>query len=186
MTLQAPFPWFGGKSRVAAEIWSRFGDVRNYVEPFFGSGAVLLARPQPFQGVETINDACGFVANFWRAVQADAAGVAQWCDWPVNETDLAARHYWLVTEGRDRLARLLGDPAGYCPQVRVPAHGSGAAMRGSARTGRASAAGARTWAHIKRSTRRELTCARGLPTCPRGCGRSVLRMATGLASPATV
>ena len=55
--LPAPFPWFGGKSRVAPAVWERFGVVRNYVEPFFGSGAVLLARPAPFEGPETINDA---------------------------------------------------------------------------------------------------------------------------------
>jgi DNA adenine methylase len=116
-TLQAPFPWFGGKRAVADEIWRRFGDVQNYVEPFFGSGAVLLARPKPFKGVETINDADGFVANFWRAVQADPETVARWADWPVNENDLHARHYWLVTEGRDRLAPLAGDPGAYDAQV---------------------------------------------------------------------
>ncbi len=38
-TLKAPFPWFGGKSRVAPDVWARFGDVANYVEPFFGGGA---------------------------------------------------------------------------------------------------------------------------------------------------
>jgi len=69
--LKAPFPWFGGKSRVAPEVWARFGDVRNYVEPFFGSGAVLLGRPGGATGTETINDIDGFVANFWRALQAD-------------------------------------------------------------------------------------------------------------------
>ena len=43
--LKAPFPWFGGKSLVADIVWQRFGDIPNYVEPFFGSGAVLLGRP---------------------------------------------------------------------------------------------------------------------------------------------
>ena len=44
MTLQAiPVVW--GKSRVADLVWKRFGDTPNYVEPFFGSGAVLLKRP---------------------------------------------------------------------------------------------------------------------------------------------
>src|SRR5689334_19180994 len=52
-TLKAPFPWFGGKSRVASLVWERFGEVRNYVEPFAGSLAVLLGRPQPFAGPET-------------------------------------------------------------------------------------------------------------------------------------
>lgn len=43
--LRAPFPWFGGKSRAAPLVWSALGDVANYVEPFAGSLAVLLARP---------------------------------------------------------------------------------------------------------------------------------------------
>ena len=43
--MKAPFPWFGGKRRVAPEIWAAFGDVDNYVEPFAGSLAVLLERP---------------------------------------------------------------------------------------------------------------------------------------------
>jgi hypothetical protein len=115
--LQAPFPWFGGKSRVAAEIWRRFGDVQNYVEPFFGSGAVLLARPQPFTGPETVNDADGFLVNFWRAIKAAPDEVAEWADWPVSEADLHARHYWLITEGRDRLTRILGNPDGYDAKI---------------------------------------------------------------------
>ena len=52
MMMQVPFPWFGGKSRAAHLVWERFGDLPNYVEPFFGSGAVLLNRPAP-AGTET-------------------------------------------------------------------------------------------------------------------------------------
>ena len=44
--LQAPFVWFGGKRKVAAEVWDALGDVDNYVEPFAGSLAVLLGRPE--------------------------------------------------------------------------------------------------------------------------------------------
>ena len=79
MKLRAPFPWFGGKSAVASIVWQRFGDVRNYVEPFAGSLAVLLGRPHwPWEGnrIETVNDADCFLANFWRALQADPEGVA--------------------------------------------------------------------------------------------------------------
>lgn len=42
--LKAPFPYFGGKSRVAEPVWQRFDDVPNYVEPFAGFLAILLAR----------------------------------------------------------------------------------------------------------------------------------------------
>ena len=53
-TLRAPFPWFGGKSRAAPLVWAALGDVANYVEPFAGSLAVLLARPSAPR-VETVN-----------------------------------------------------------------------------------------------------------------------------------
>lgn len=102
--LRAPFPWFGGKSRAAPIIWPRFGDPVNYIDPFFGSGAVLLARPSKPQ-IETVNDLDGFLANFWRAVATDPEQVAHFADWPVNELDLHARHRWLVNriEFRERM-----------------------------------------------------------------------------------
>jgi DNA adenine methylase len=107
--LQAPFPYFGGKRTVADLVWDRFGNVPNYVEPFFGSGAVLLMRPHD-PGIETVNDACGFVANFWRAVQSDPEAVAKHADNPVNENDLHARHAWLVGQTDGIQSRLEGDP----------------------------------------------------------------------------
>ena len=34
--LKAPFIWFGGKRKVAPQVWAAIGDVDNYVEPFAG------------------------------------------------------------------------------------------------------------------------------------------------------
>lgn len=113
--LTAPFPWFGGKRRAAPTVWSLFGDATGYIEPFCGSLAVLLARPDALP-VETVNDADGFVANFWRAVAADAEAVARWADWPVNECDLEARHAWLVNRSQ-RLRWSLEDPDFYDAKV---------------------------------------------------------------------
>jgi hypothetical protein len=114
-------PWFGGKRRVAPEVWAVLGDVDNYVEPFAGSLAVLLERPGkhtgPTLGAETVNDADAYLANLWRAIHADPEGVARAADWPVNETDLIARHSWLVTKGRERIARLEADPEWYDSRV---------------------------------------------------------------------
>ena len=101
---KAPFPAFGGKSRVAAEVWARLGHVRNYVEPFCFSAAMLWKRPV-VGAIETINDRNAFVANFWRAVRNDPDAVAHHADWPVNESDLHARHRWLV--GSDAAAAKL-------------------------------------------------------------------------------
>jgi hypothetical protein len=115
-TLKAPFPWFGGKSRVSHLVWARFGDVANYVEPFFGSGAVLLGRPDA-PGTETVNDADCYLANFWRAISLDPDEVAKWTDWPVNEADLESRHRWLVNTGKARIEGIKADPDFYDAQV---------------------------------------------------------------------
>jgi hypothetical protein len=114
--IPSPFPWFGGKRKVAAEVWARFGAVENYVEPFFGSGAVLFGRPDP-TGNETINDADGYVANFWRAIQQAPEETATWADQPVNENDLHARHIWLVQQRETLRAQLEGDPDWHDPKI---------------------------------------------------------------------
>lgn len=115
--MDAPFPWFGGKRRVAEIAWRALGRVGGYVEPFAGSLAVLLRRPGGAAGVETVNDADAYVGNFWRAVQAAPDEVARFADWPVNETDLFARHLWLVNAGRERLAAMESDPEYYDARV---------------------------------------------------------------------
>lgn len=107
--MNAPFPYFGGKRRAAAAIWERLGNVHNYVEPFCGSCAVLLARPTP-PHIETVNDADGLLANFWRAMTMYPDEVARWADWPVNEADLVARQNWLVRQRESLTARLMADP----------------------------------------------------------------------------
>jgi hypothetical protein len=116
--LSAPFPWFGGKRRVAPAIWERFGDVDNYVEPFFGSGAVLLGRPpQHAAKIETVNDLDGFVANFWRSLAVDPETTATYADWPIIEADLNARHVYLVSIRDTLLRKLEGDPEFYDPLI---------------------------------------------------------------------
>ena len=116
--MKAPFIWFGGKRRVASLVWDALGDVDNYVEPFAGSLAVLLGRPTWHKArCETVNDADSYLANFWRALLHDPEEVARWADWPVNETDLFARHLWLVNEGRRRIASLESDPDFYDARV---------------------------------------------------------------------
>jgi hypothetical protein len=113
--VKAPFPWFGGKSRAADLIWSRLGDCDNYVEPFAGSLAVMLARPHwPFTAtrIETCNDLDDYVVNFWRATANDPEQTAAYADNPVFECDLHARHSWLHTQA-EHLERIKSDPDYY-------------------------------------------------------------------------
>src|SRR5574340_567109 len=115
-TLAAPFPYFGGKALACETVWHALGDPENYVEAFAGSAAMLLGRPSAGK-VETLNDADGFVANFWRAVSLDAEAVADAADWPCNEADLFARHSWLVRQLPGLLERLHADPAYYDAKI---------------------------------------------------------------------
>lgn len=116
--IKAPFPYFGGKSRVADIVWNELGDVKTYAEPFAGSMAVLFGRPKTHVGgIEVINDKDMYVANFWRAVKSSPEEVAFYADEPCNEADLTARHIWLVNTGYDRIQKILGDPEYYDAKV---------------------------------------------------------------------
>lgn len=108
VAMRAPFPYFGGKRSVAGEIWKRLGAPLQYIEPFCGSAAVLLAAPT-VANLEVVCDASGFIANFWRAVKHQPGEVASWADYPVSHIDLGARHVWLMAE-RERFGAQLQDP----------------------------------------------------------------------------
>jgi len=114
VSLKAPFPYFGGKSRVAAVVWRLLGQPKHYIEPFFGSGAVLLVRPhyKPTM-IETVNDADGHIANVWRAIQFASEETARWCDWPVNHADLSARRKELIKNSHRLIEKLAADPEFY-------------------------------------------------------------------------
>ena len=106
--LLSPFPYFGGKRTVAFDVWQRLGTPKQYIEPFCGSAAILLAAPQA-ASLEVINDGSGFIANFWRATKHQPNAVALWADYPVSHIDLGARHVWLMAR-REYLNAALADP----------------------------------------------------------------------------
>lgn len=111
--IKAPFPFFGGKSKVAPLVWEAFGRPRNYVEPFAGSAAVLLARPDWVEGTnwtETVNDSDGLLINFWRAVKSAPDAVALHAENPLSEVDIQARHASILRRKGALLASLVADP----------------------------------------------------------------------------
>jgi DNA adenine methylase len=97
--LRAPFPYFGGKRSVADYVWSRLGSPKQYIEPFAGSAAILLAAPKP-ASLEVIGDLSGYVANFWRCVKFRPDDTWSWADYPVSHIDQIARHRWLTDPER--------------------------------------------------------------------------------------
>lgn len=95
--LRSPYPYFGGKSKVSSIIWEKLGNVSNYVEPFAGSLAVLLANPN-IPKIETANDInCG-ITNLWRAISNDPEQVAKYADFPINQSDIHAKHKWVLQQ----------------------------------------------------------------------------------------
>ena len=62
----------GAKWGLAEEIVSLMPRHRSYLEPFFGSGAVLFNKPS--SAIETVNDIDGDITNFFRVLreQTDA------------------------------------------------------------------------------------------------------------------
>lgn len=114
--MRAPFIYFGGKSKVAHIVWEALGNPAMFIEPFFGSGAVLLNRPKNHLTkniFEIVNDKDGFVSNVWRALRSNPNEVAKYCDWPANHADLMSRRLYLRSvEGR-LLKALVKNPKFY-------------------------------------------------------------------------
>jgi hypothetical protein len=94
--LKAPFPYFGGKGRVARLVWARLGHPDSYIEPFCGSAAVLLARPDPPR-TETINDPSCLLSNFDRAAhpeRGDPGAVADVVSEVISDADAYLANAW--------------------------------------------------------------------------------------------
>jgi DNA adenine methylase len=83
--LTPPLKWHGGKHYLAPKIVELMPKHLHYVEPYFGGGAVLLARDPADQtkfwgrksyelGVsEVVNDVNGDLMNFWQVLQDERA-----------------------------------------------------------------------------------------------------------------
>ena len=86
--MNLPLKWHGGKYYLASKIVTLMPSHLHYVEPFFGGGAVLLAREpddtslwlfpkSPHNGVsEVVNDINGRLINFWRVLKEPDAFAA--------------------------------------------------------------------------------------------------------------
>jgi DNA adenine methylase len=75
--LLPPFAYFGGKTTLAPRIAAALPVHGHYVEPYCGSLAVLLAKPQ--SGMETVNDLDRSLMTFWRVLRERPAELARHC-----------------------------------------------------------------------------------------------------------
>lgn len=121
-TSKPPFIYYGGKSRLAERIASMLPEHAQYVEPYAGSLAVLLAKPA--SRLETVNDLDGDLMLFWRMLRDRPVDLARVCALTPHsraERDLAlqrpdsldelerARRVWVcLSQGRSGTLRPTG------------------------------------------------------------------------------
>ena len=77
--MNAVIKYPGAKWSLAKWIVGQFPTHHSYLEPFFGSGAVLFNKPRSH--IETVNDLDGDVVNFFRWVRDDPERLAQEIYW---------------------------------------------------------------------------------------------------------
>lgn len=76
--MKPPFSYYGGKVGMARHIVAVMPEHRVYIEPFFGSGAVLFSKPpSPHEIVNDINDV---LVTFWRVLRERPEDLAAVCD----------------------------------------------------------------------------------------------------------
>lgn len=75
---RSPLIWFGGKSKYAEHIISKFPQHRVYVEPFGGAAHVIAQKPRMTH--EVYNDIDGNVVNFLMEVRKDPERMGKACE----------------------------------------------------------------------------------------------------------
>lgn len=73
--MNAVLKYPGAKWALAEQIISRFPEHHSYLEPFFGSGAVLFRKPR--SPIEMVNDLDGAVVNLFRCIREDPERLAR-------------------------------------------------------------------------------------------------------------
>jgi DNA adenine methylase len=80
--LKTPITYYGGKQSMAQHILPLIPPHKQYVEPFFGGGAIFFAKEQ--SEAEVINDLNGEIVNFYKIVCTDF--------WRLNEMIQSTLH----------------------------------------------------------------------------------------------
>lgn len=75
--VKPPVAYYGAKTSLAPRIVSMLPEHRRYVEPFAGSLAVLLAKPQA--PLEVVNDLDRNLMTFWKVLRDSPTELARVC-----------------------------------------------------------------------------------------------------------
>lgn len=75
--MKPPFAYYGGKVGMARRLVNLLPPHRVYIEPFFGSGAVLFAKPR--SRFEIVNDLDRNIVTFFRVLREMPDALAEVC-----------------------------------------------------------------------------------------------------------
>lgn len=99
----------GAKWGMATQIVSLMPPHRSYLEPYFGSGAVLFNKPA--SAIETVNDIDGDIVNFFRVLREQPEAMANLIAMTPYARDVFDdAHEHRGTDSLDRAYRLLSAP----------------------------------------------------------------------------
>lgn len=102
----APFAWYGGKSRLAAQIVPLLPPHHTYVEPFGGAAAVLFSKPAAT--LEVYNDVDRGLVTFFRVLRdrpSELARALRLTPYSREEFALCARTWELIDDDVERARR---------------------------------------------------------------------------------
>ncbi len=119
--VKPPFPYFGGKQRIADQLVQMFPEHDGYIEPYAGGLSVLLAKP--VSSTEIINDLNSYLVTFWRVLRDNPNDLKQMCDLTpharaefdmsssragLDDLEVARRVWVLMTQGRSAIWKNAG------------------------------------------------------------------------------
>lgn len=102
--IKAPFIWQGGKTKSLKDLLPWIPYREGYVEPFGGSGAVLLAR-EP-SGFEVFNDRNSGLIDFYKVLKSDQwQELVDWIDLNLSSRELFLDYKHAMVTTDDILVR---------------------------------------------------------------------------------
>lgn len=95
----------GSKWSLAEWIISFMPEHETYVEPFFGSGAVLFSKPR--SRLETVNDIDGEIVNLFRVIREQPKELAHGIHWTPHSREEYYNSYEAASDELERARRLI-------------------------------------------------------------------------------
>lgn len=103
MKMKTVLKYPGSKWNIASQLVNMIPEHHSYVEPFFGSGAVLFNKP--VSNIETINDLDSDVTNLFLCIQEDSERLARM----VMTTPFSREMYDSAFDFEDFITEVIGE-----------------------------------------------------------------------------